>query len=473
MGHFGMATILPMQTAIAEVESRRLLATKGLATAHRADFGQFFTPAPIAQFMAAWLQPGDQSDPLILDAGAGIGSLSAAALTRLGKGSVTAYELEPLFQTSLQKTLDGFSGKHRIIPRDFVADAVSLLAAGSSPAYDMAILNPPYRKIATNSVHRTLLRKLGVETSNLYACFIACAVALCKPGAQVVAIVPRSFMNGPYFKPFRYWLLDRVALTHIHVFKRRDRAFADDGVLQENVILRMVVRGVQETVAVSTSQDQSFSDLQSRSLPFETIVTTGDEERFIHVPNLDDSEVVNLPGLPLRQLGLDVCTGPVVDFRLREHLCDTPTTETAPLLYASHFVGGALQWPRETRKPNAIHINATTQPWLLRNGCYVLLRRFTSKEEKRRVVAYLLPEGALTGPWLGVENHLNVIHQDRHGLEPVLARGLCRYLNSQAVDDYFRTFSGHTQVNATDLRRLHYPSRDALCALGKMDEEKG
>jgi hypothetical protein len=43
--------------------------------------------------------------------------------------------------------------------------------------------------------------------------------------------------------------------------------------------------------------------------------------------------------------------------------------------------------------------------------------------------------------------------------------GLARYLNSQTVDTYFRTFSGHTQVNATDLRNLFYPSLAQLEAL--------
>ena len=46
------------------------------------------------------------------------------------------------------------------------------------------------------------------------------------------------------------------------------------------------------------------------------------------------------------------------------------------------------------------------------------------------------------------------------------ALGLATYLNSQFVDRYFRQFSGHTQVNATDLRRLRYPSEASLSRLG-------
>ena len=35
------------------------------------------------------------------------------------------------------------------------------------------------------------------------------------------------------------------------------------------------------------------------------------------------------------------------------------------------------------------------------------------------------------------------------------------------VDQYFRRFSGHTQVNATDLRTLTYPDGDTLRAIGE------
>ena len=47
-----------------------------------------------------------------------------------------------------------------------------------------------------------------------------------------------------------------------------------------------------------------------------------------------------------------------------------------------------------------------------------------------------------------------------------MARGLCAFLNSSAVDAYFRQFSGNTQVNAADLRYLRYPSRRKLGMLG-------
>ncbi len=74
---------------------------------------------------------------------------------------------------------------------------------------------------------------------------------------------------------------------------------------------------------------------------------------------------------------------------------------------------------------------------------------------------------------LAFENHLNLFHDNRHGISPSLARGLSVYLNSTAVDDNFRSFNGHTQVNATDLKTLKYPSRVTLDKLGVWAMKRG
>ena len=452
------------------LEDRRIGVSGALDRKHRSSFGQFFTPGEVAHYMASLLEFSPSSEISLLDPGAGIGSLTAAVAHACepAEMNVTCYEVEPNFQAELGDTLAALRNVAATVERrDFIEHTVLLAASGDERRFTHAILNPPYKKVASGSSHRGLIRKLGLETTNLYACFVACAITLCKPGAQVVAIIPRSFMNGLYFKPFRYWLLDRVALTHIHVFHSRDKAFSDDNVLQENVVLRMVVGAEQGDVNVTASDDHRFADLRRRVCPFSDVVTLTDAERFIHVPTLGSPSSDGLPGLPLRDQGLDVCTGPVVDFRLREHLRPQPEPGSVPLLYASHFKGGRFEWPREGRKPNAIALNSETEKWLMPRGCYVVLRRFSSKEEKRRVVAYLLEESDTPGDRIGFENHLNVIHQDRRGLPPGVARGLVEYLNSQSVDDYFRMFSGHTQVNATDLRRLRYPTLKELEEMGK------
>ena len=96
-----------------------------------------------------------------------------------------------------------------------------------------------------------------------------------------------------------------------------------------------------------------------------------------------------------------------------------------------------------------------------------MVRRFSSKEEKRRVVASVVePDVFENATLLGFENHLNVFHENKNGMPQALAHGLSVFLNSTFVDGSFRRFSGHTQVNATDLRLIKYPSRNKLIELG-------
>jgi len=441
---------------LADLDERGRRAVEPLERAHRAERGQFFTPASIARYMASLLDVPTSGPIRVLDPGAGIGALTAAAAERMGKPlEVICYEAEPRFQEELKRTLAGLPNVTAMVEvRDFIAHAAELVKAGGGRTFTHAILNPPYKKIGSQEPARRDLQTLGLKTSNLYAGFFACAIALSELGAQAVGIMPRSFMNGLYFKPFRRWLLDRVAIAQIHVFDRRDSAFASDEVLQENVILKVVVGGRQDRVTVTTCRDASFAEMRIRTCAFSEVVPPGNPEHFIHVPAAEHS---GLAGLTLHELGLEISTGPVVDFRLREHLRMQPEPGTVPLLYPGHFRSGTLQWPGPGSRPNAIVRNVATERWLWPRGCYVVLRRLSSKEEKRRVVAYLLEEDALTAERVGFENHLNVIHCGRRGLPPAVARGLAAYLNSQAVDDYFRTFSGQTQVNATDLRHLRYP----------------
>lgn len=463
------------------IDNSRRKAAARLNPDQRAEFGQFMTPSGIADFMASLFMKWPKNVTL-LDPGAGVGSLSEAFAEQFIKKAapssllkVSAFELETLLIGYLEEHLLALEAKiagagHRfrseVVKRDFIRDAAFASGFGASQ-YTHVIMNPPYKKINSDSEYRKLLRLIGVETGNLYTAFLALGVALTQTGGEIVAIVPRSFCNGVYFRPFRKWLLERAALTHIHVFESRKGAFKEDSVLQENIIIHLERGASQKSVTISDSHDPSFADYQERSLPFAEIVKPGDPERFIHIPTLDCIGHAPLFAHGLSELGLDVATGPVVDFRLRDHCRAMPVHNTVPLLYAHHFSGGKFQWPREHKKPNAILVNEITKKWLMPGGWYTITRRFSAKEERRRVVAYVMDPTNLPYEFYGFENHLNVIHSGKRGIDPDLARGLAVFLNSTLLDEYFRTFSGHTQVNATDLRSMKFPSEQTLLRFGK------
>ncbi len=470
---------------ISTVENKRLHISKRIDAKKKSQLGQFFTPQRTAAFMAD-LFPYESKPCYLLDAGAGIGSLSVAFIDRWLRGEfgfdkieVDAFEIDSKLIEHLSHTLaqysnqDGF--KFNIHKKDFIhAAAQSILGSlFSEPLkrYTHVILNPPYRKISSNSLCRKILSDVGIETVNLYSAFVALAVVLAAPGGHIVAIIPRSFCNGPYYRPFREFILERSAIRHIHLFESRRAAFKDDRVLQENIIIHLECGGEQGLVKVSTSADDSFSDLANNQYPFEQIVFSDDPERFIHVPTTIDKSVLERFSnfrFSIEELGVNISTGPVVDFRLKQYLRKIPGPDTVPLLYPAHFVGGNTVWPAtNAKKPNAILYNVDTEKWLYPNGFYCVVRRFSSKEEKRRIVASVVDPSALgDSTVIGLENHLNVFHINKRGLPETLARGLAVFLNSTAVDEYFRRFSGHTQVNATDLRLLQYPDVATLNKLG-------
>lgn len=489
----GGATSLsePRPDLLADADAVRVAAFAKLDSPRRSKLGQFGTPAAVANLMASMF--GDLPDEVrLLDAGAGSGSLTAAfvahALQRPVPPSsihVSAYEVEPVLAEALGHTLDAcrdacesmnvqFSAD--VIEQDFIEacvfDAQEGAFAGARSRYNCAIQNPPYKKINSKSDHRRQLRGLGIETSNLYSAFVALTIRLLERGGQLVSITPRSFCNGPYFKLFRREFLSKVALRKIHVFDQRDTAFGEDSVLQENVILHAVRGEVPPAhVTISASTGAGDDSLTIRDADYDVVAPPGDES-FIHVLQDDLSDFVasrvNELADTLWSLNVEVSTGRVVDFRAREFLRQDHDAGCAPLLYPVHFDSGFIRWPvNGGRKPNAIAETPETEPMLFPAGWYVLVKRFSTKEERRRVVASVVSPESIGNTRFAVENHVNVFHRNGRGLPEKVAKGLATFLNSTLLDMHFRQFSGHTQVNATDLRGLRYPAEEQLIALGK------
>ena len=476
---------------LARVGQLRVRASRKRNVGRMSSMGQFLTPPPIAEIMASMLSV-DSDNISVLDAGAGVGTLFAACVAALCQRSspprsihVVAYEIEPVFLDYLAETIGlcaklcdgaGVAFSAEVRPLDFLRDTADVLTRGlfsdSIPAYDCAILNPPYKKIGSNSEARKQMRRLGVETGNLYAAFLAAAVRLLKDSGELVAITPRSFCNGPYFRKFRRFFLERMSFERIRLFESRQDAFRDDDVLQETMIFKAVKTRVRTMPVYITSSQNALDEVSSREIGHSGVVDPKDPELFIHIVtdevSQDISSRMQMLACQLAELPFEVSTGRVVDFRSSCYLRHSPSPDTAPLIYPLHFSEGYIAWPKDgAKKPNAIAIAPQTESLLVPSGYYVLVKRLSSKEEKRRVVAAVYDPGQIQAPVVGFENHVNYFHVRGKGLDAVAAKGLCVFLNSSLVDMFFRQFNGHTQVNATDLRKLRYPAMAQLQALGQ------
>ncbi|NJP07421.1 MAG: hypothetical protein HC837_18250 [Chloroflexaceae bacterium] len=211
----------------------------------------------------------------------------------------------------------------------------------------------------------------------------------------------------------------------------------------------------QNHIAHTITRKQFIRPLGLFRLP----TSAGDEE----VLNIVDSWTGSF-----QAYGMAISTGPVVPFRARSYLMDKPDgTACVPLLWMQHIKPHKITWPLQHgfRKPQYI---ARALSLLVPNANYVLLRRFSAKEEVRRLVAAPYLARDYNVDLVGLENHLNYVYRPDEPLSPDEAIGLSALLNSSLLDRYFRIANGNTQVNATELRALPLPPLSIIQEIGSV-----
>ena len=355
--------------------------------------------------------------------------------------------------------------------------------------FDAVIANPPYFKMSRGDERLEAAEAVAPSAPNAYAVFITLSLAKLRPGGRAVFLIPRSFCSGAYFGRFRDGLLRRAIIERLHLFDARDDAFNQDNVLQENVIL--VLRrmgnlggdgdsrgtGLPSNIEVSVSaRGADLSKVTSRSVPWELLAGRKGGHTFFRIPTceLDELTVRSVESWPasLSALGLHVSTGPVVPFRVKPLLAserDVAEGRAVPLLWMQNVQTSKVIWPtRRGRKPQGLRRGADADSLLTPPGNAVLLRRFSAKEERRRLTAAPLLAKQFDGSPVAIENHLNVIRPvNGESLSDEATAGLTALLGSALLDRYFRVLGGHTQVNAGELRALPLPPAATIDRIGK------
>ena len=221
---------------------------------------------------------------------------------------------------------------------------------------------------------------------------------------------------------------------------------------------------------MSYSNDQSMESIRSLVVYYPEIVDMNSRELIINVPTEEKQDYIKV-STAYKSLGFMVSTGPVVDFRNKEYIVSNSSSDAIPLIYPQNIQAFKVLCPCDPGKNVYITLNPATKKQMYETGYYVVVRRFSSKEEKRRIVAALVNPQDFITDYLAFENHLNVFHNQGKGLDSDVAYGLVAFLNSEGFDSEFRLFSGHTQVNVSDLKRMKYPSLKQLRDMGSKLQE--
>jgi adenine-specific DNA-methyltransferase len=467
-----------LKSPLSETIYRTLSFVSSIAKAERKKYGQFFTSESIAVFMASMFHIDMEKSSLkILDAGAGSGILTVALLSRIrecgytGSVKLVCYENDEKVLGLLAKNLaliqdTNFTfeirGENYITSQSFGHNP-TLFGPRDRETYDLIIGNPPYKKIPKDAPEAMHMKEVCYGAPNLYFLFWAMGIHNLREGGELVYIIPRSWTSGAYFDRFRKYLLSHCVITDIHIFGSRDKVFDGETVLQETMIIKIKKNNIRPPkIRISSSDTSDFHGLSYFYVDYNVVVANNG---YVYlVTNKEEADVLStLSKLPYTLVADDLRmkTGIIVDFRTREVLKNEPSDGTYPLFCSQHIKGGRIVWPvgKECE-----FINTDRKGYLQENTNYLFVKRFTAKEEKRRLQCgiYLscdYPEYK----YISTQNKINYIKcasQEE-------AYGLYVLLNSTIYDQYYRILNGSTQVNSTEINNMPVPSKETICKMGK------
>ena len=434
----------------------------------RKRYGQFFTSKMTAEYMAGMFSLPEKAMLSILDAGAGTGLLSVALVENLrnrnyhGQIFICCYETDtkvlPVLETNLEELATKYQIQYRIITDNFLLEENL-----HQEEYDLVIGNPPYLKIPKDAPEALAQPDVCHGAPNLYFLFWAKSIRQLHADGELVYIIPRSWTSGAYFAKFRKFLFQHTVITDIHIFDSREKVFDGENVLQETMIIKVRKNTTPpEEVLMTASASSTFDDLRHYRVAYNAVVAPN--EYVFLVTSEEESQVLtSLNKLPctLRTVELPMHTGIVVDFRTREVLRDNAEETAMPLFYSHHIRGGRVIWPAGQQGEYMV---TDHQGYLQDNGNYVFVKRFTAKEERRRLqCGILLVTDYPQYEHIGTQNKINFIKCS----SAEEAYGIYTLLNSTIYDIYYRILNGSTQVNSTEINAMPVPNHAAIVSMGR------
>ena len=451
--------------------------------------GQFFTSKETAVFMASMFDLSNIGIHVdILDPGAGTGILSAALVDRMidenrvKSISLTCYENDqdvlPVLHHNLRyiKEHSPIDFSFAVHEDDYILSQAddferTLFAGKALEKYDLVIGNPPYLRIGRNDPAAMAMPTVVYGAPNMYFLFASMSLFNLKPGCEMVYIIPRSWTSGEYFKTFRRYFLDEGKLEQIHLFVSRDKVFNQEQVLQETMIIK--VRKEKKAPAYvkisSTQTNDDFNEIEEINVPYNAIVS-GDR-LYVYLPTSQkDVEVIKMINRYTKTLpdeGLKMHTGIVVDFRQWKELKKEPGAHILPLFYSQNIKDGRVNHNPTGKEYDWI---ADSKPGLIqKNQNYVFCKRFTAKEERRRLQCGIyLAKDFSQYKFIGTQNKINYIDRvDREEMSAPLTYGIYALLNSTLFDLFYRILNGSTQVNSTEINHIPVPPIADIEEIGK------
>lgn len=203
-------------------------AAKAAASADKVR-GGYYTPAPVARFLARWVR---EAGPKIVEPACGDGAI----LRELAALSDGVHGVELIAEEAARA--------QRFAPVD-TENLFTWLARATAAGWDGVAGNPPYIRFGNWAVEQRdpaleLMRHAGLRPSrltNAWVPFVVASTLLVRDGGRVGLVLPAELLQVGYATQLREFLLRRFRQITLLTFER----LVFDGILQEVVLFCGVV----------------------------------------------------------------------------------------------------------------------------------------------------------------------------------------------------------------------------------------
>ncbi len=203
-------------------------AGKSVASADKVR-GGYYTPAPVAQFLARWV---GEAGPRIVEPSCGDGAI----LRELAKLSGQVHGVELIAHEAAKS--------RKFAPVD-AENLFTWLAKNEAGSWDGVAGNPPYVRFGNWAADQRdpaleLMRREGLRPSrltNAWVPFVVASTVLVRDGGRVGLVLPAELLQVGYAAQLRDLLLSRFSQITLLTFER----LVFDGILQEVVLFCGVV----------------------------------------------------------------------------------------------------------------------------------------------------------------------------------------------------------------------------------------
>ena len=455
----------------------------------RKELGQFYTPIEIVEQIIGDLKDSIKSltnKDRIMDPAVGAGVLISEVVKSIKENNksinilkfinenIYAYDVNPfaVFATKISLILKmislvgkektfSFLNKNKSVLNNIKIE--NTITSNHSIKYSIIISNPPYFKLNSDMLKKvTDYNEIIYGQPNIYSLFMYWGLKHLESNGTMSYIIPQSIKSGRYFQSIRQEL-SKYVIKSITCVSSRQRIFdkAEQAVLILNVKNKKRTNDKTKIQFLNGSKEiDSFYYIHSKRI----IMDADNNYLMVIHRSAENYEIVdkiysNCYTLSENASNYKFSNGLFVWNQHKDLLSDNPSD--IPIIYGGNiqpmmFIRN-IEFPNKEKKRYAKCDNSISS--FIKSGVKLVIQRTTNYDKNTRIKACILPNEFVgnNSEYL-LENHVNYLaSKNNDTIDDNILYYFLGVLNSSLFNRIFVSFSGNTQVSASELNLMPLP----------------